>query len=240
MKHQTTLITLAILTTTATATAQQITSRAALEPILDDNILLEDFESLSLHSGSNFEVPNPLNQTTAADFTFSFDILPGINYESPTALYLYAAFLGGDDDVYLRAQTALTLTFDQPQIAAGFDLYAANATITVYARDNSILDQFTFTSNTFFGYQAPTQGIASITITGATTPYTGVNNVAYGAQFTPCPADLTNDGVHDFFDVSLFLTYFAEEDDRADYTDDGNFDFFDVSLFLTAFTVACP
>ena len=225
---------------TQAALAQQVQSRSQLETILDDQILLEDFESLSLHSGSNFQVPNPLNQTTAADFTFSFDILESINYQSPTALFLYAAFFNGDDDVYLRAETALTITFDEPQIAFGFDLYASDATITIYTRDNSILDQFILPSNTFFGYQAPSQGIASITITDATTPYIGVNNVAYGATFLPCPADLNNDQSQDFLDISEFLSAYTNEDDLADYTDDGQFDFLDISAFLTAYTTACP
>lgn len=236
----TTIPALALLIVTQAAHAQQITSRSALETILGDQILLEDFESLSLHSGSNFEVPNPLNESTAADFTFSFEILEGINYQSPTALYLYAAFLGGNDDVLLRAADELTITFDQPQIAFGFHLFATDATITIHTRDGSILDQFNPSNNTFFGYQAPTQGIASLTITGATSPYTAVNDVAYGAQFLHCPADINNDNAQNFLDVSAFLSYFANEDDRADYTDDGQFNFLDVSFFLSAFSVACP
>ncbi|MCA9277215.1 MAG: hypothetical protein KDA29_14430 [Phycisphaerales bacterium] len=56
----------------------------------------------------------------------------------------------------------------------------------------------------------------------------------------PCPADLTGDGMTDFFDVSAFLTAYNAMDPAADFTDDGNFDFFDVSAFLTAFSAGCP
>jgi len=55
-----------------------------------------------------------------------------------------------------------------------------------------------------------------------------------------CPADLTGDGVLDFFDISAFLTAFANQDPEADFSDDGVFDFFDISAFLTAFSAGCP
>tara|TARA_R110002072_G_scaffold42064_12_gene118116 strand:+ start:62587 stop:64044 length:1458 start_codon:yes stop_codon:yes gene_type:complete len=53
-------------------------------------------------------------------------------------------------------------------------------------------------------------------------------------------ADLTNDGLLDFFDVSAFLDAFAKKQDPADFTYDGLFDFFDVSAFLDAFGAGCP
>tara|TARA_R110002072_G_scaffold42064_7_gene117701 strand:- start:25597 stop:28185 length:2589 start_codon:yes stop_codon:yes gene_type:complete len=55
-----------------------------------------------------------------------------------------------------------------------------------------------------------------------------------------CPADLTGDGILDFFDVSDFLDAFGAQDPIADFTDDGVFDFFDVSDFLDAFGDGCP
>ena len=55
-----------------------------------------------------------------------------------------------------------------------------------------------------------------------------------------CPADLTNDGELNFFDVSAFLNAFAAGDPAADFTGDGLFNFFDVSAFLNAFAAGCP
>jgi hypothetical protein len=55
-----------------------------------------------------------------------------------------------------------------------------------------------------------------------------------------CPADLTGDGVLDFFDVSAFLNAFNAQDSIADFTGDGVFDFFDVSAFLNSFNAGCP
>jgi len=60
-------------------------------------------------------------------------------------------------------------------------------------------------------------------------------------ECTPaCIADLTGDGVLDFFDVSDFLDAFGAQDPIADFTGDGAFDFFDVSDFLDAFGKGCP
>lgn len=55
-----------------------------------------------------------------------------------------------------------------------------------------------------------------------------------------CAADLTGDGLLDFFDVSAFLTAFNAQDDVADFNNDGAWDFFDVSAYLTAFNEGCP
>ncbi|MGV6814143.1 MAG: FG-GAP-like repeat-containing protein [Phycisphaerales bacterium] len=54
-----------------------------------------------------------------------------------------------------------------------------------------------------------------------------------------CLADLTGEGIVDFFDVSAFLQAFAAQDALADFTDDGIWDFFDVSAFLQAYAKGC-
>lgn len=65
------------------------------------------------------------------------------------------------------------------------------------------------------------------------------NNVFMAAE--PCPADVNNDGVIDYFDVSAYIGLFSAEDPRADYAGhDGVFDFFDVSDFLDAYNAGCP
>ena len=50
------------------------------------------------------------------------------------------------------------------------------------------------------------------------------------------PADINGDGELDFFDISAFLTLFANEDPIGDFNTDGDWDFFDISAFLTAFS----
>ncbi len=53
-------------------------------------------------------------------------------------------------------------------------------------------------------------------------------------------ADLTGDGMLNFFDVSAFLVAFNELDAQADLNGDGQYNFFDVSAFLVAFAEGCP
>jgi len=68
------------------------------------------------------------------------------------------------------------------------------------------------------------------------------NGIAAGAGYLfelSCPADMTNDRVLDFFDISAFIDAFAGHDPRADFTGDGHFDFFDVSKFLDHFAKSC-
>jgi len=60
------------------------------------------------------------------------------------------------------------------------------------------------------------------------------------AFFNPCPADFTNDGTLNFFDVSAFLVAFNAQDPIADLNNDGFFNFFDVSSFLTSYQAGCP
>jgi FG-GAP repeat protein len=57
---------------------------------------------------------------------------------------------------------------------------------------------------------------------------------------TPCPADLTGDGLLDFFDVQAFLALLAAEDPASDFNNDGIIDFFDVAAYLAAFSAGCP
>lgn len=56
-----------------------------------------------------------------------------------------------------------------------------------------------------------------------------------------CRADLSDDGIIDFFDVSAFVGYYSAMHPLADMTRDGNWDFFDVSLFLQLYSIgSCP
>ena len=78
---------------------------------------------------------------------------------------------------------------------------------------------------------APMTG-GSFSLTGGF--WAGVNTTP------PCLADLTGDGVLNFFDVSAFLQAFGASDPIADFTGDGVYNFFDVSAFLQAFAAGCP
>ncbi len=55
-----------------------------------------------------------------------------------------------------------------------------------------------------------------------------------------CAVDFNNDGVLNFFDVSLFIAALNGQDPSADLNNDGLFNFFDVSSFLSQYTQGCP
>ncbi len=75
--------------------------------------------------------------------------------------------------------------------------------------------------------------IGTLTVSGSA-------SIVATAPLPGCAADLTGDGVLDFFDVSAFLSAYSAMDPSADFDGDGSFDFFDVSAFLNAFTAGCP
>jgi hypothetical protein len=52
--------------------------------------------------------------------------------------------------------------------------------------------------------------------------------------------DFNQDGVLNFFDVSLFIQLFQNQDPLADMNNDGQWDFFDVSQFVQEFSAGCP
>lgn len=53
-------------------------------------------------------------------------------------------------------------------------------------------------------------------------------------------ADLNNDGLVNFFDVSIFLQAFSSQHPLADWNADGAFNFYDVSGYLQVFSTGCP
>ena len=63
---------------------------------------------------------------------------------------------------------------------------------------------------------------------------------AYIFNLETCTADLSGDGMLNFFDVSAFLSAYSGGDLLADFNGDGVLNFFDVSAFLNAFNAGCP
>ncbi len=60
------------------------------------------------------------------------------------------------------------------------------------------------------------------------------------ATCTPCPADMNNDGILGFPDVSAFVAAFQSGNLAADFNGDGILGFPDVSAFVAAFQAGCP
>lgn len=230
----------------AVAHAQEISTRAALDAILDDQARLEDFEGFSLAGGSWLTAPNPLNADTQLP---GWGILAGPTYSSPAWLRFYTTSMYGDDSNVLAGSNDLFIVFDEPQLAVGFDIVSITANLTYH-------DTVTFYNDTtpigsisrdiapggelFVGWQNAA-GITSIrVIQSGTSGWAIVDNIEWGVRVQACAPDLNLDAVLDFFDVQQFLAGFSTQARFADWNHDGRFDFFDVQLFLADFAAGCP
>ena len=81
--------------------------------------------------------------------------------------------------------------------------------------------------------------------TGGPNPPTGSSNIlnsyaVYAPPASNCPADLNGDGNLNFFDISMFVTFFQGQNPVADWNNDGLFNFFDFSEYLADFNAGCP
>ena len=130
--------------------------------------------------------------------------------------------------------------FGQDQIHAhalapdGTDAWSGGTTIV--ASDTGPRSRLTSTLSTngyiIAGWQIGDFGVADIETHNINTD--GSLGVA------ACPADITGDGLLNFFDVAAFLNAFTAMDPIADFTGDGLYNFFDVAAFLNAFAAGCP
>lgn len=113
----------------------------------------------------------------------------------------------------------------------------------------ALVQDFSISNYSIAGGAAVLEG-DSIILTGSTgQPATGSmmgGGFSLTAGFThesgnppACPADLTGDGVLNFFDVSAYLGAYSAGLPDADFTNDGVFNFFDVSAFLAAYAAGC-
>ncbi len=131
--------------------------------------------------------------------------------------------------------------------AAGDSIYAnASGSAFLYnAANGQQLAKFapsTGAANENFGQAvALNGGVVSIGAYKAS-PNGANSGEAYGYNIYNilCPADITNDGSLDFFDVQAFLALFAAQDPQADLNFDNTYDFFDVQAYLSRFSAGCP
>jgi len=95
-------------------------------------------------------------------------------------------------------------------------------------------------------FELPTLGADAAGVLFTLSPDLLIFGVDYGWSLvvngmpSVCAADLVEDGLLNFFDVSEFLVLYGDQDPRADFVSDGLFNFFDVSAFLEAYGAGCP
>lgn len=143
-----------------------------------------------------------------------------------------ASFFEGDGTYFFNPSSPLNLS-------AGSTYW-----VVVY---NTGSDSIDWTANT--PAILPT-GIAShagslFSASGGPNPPTGSSGIlnsyaVYAPPASNCPVDLNNDGNLNFFDISMFVTFFQGQNPVADWNNDGLYNFFDFSAFLAEFNAGCP
>ncbi len=145
----------------------------------------------------------------------------------------------GNGPTFFTDATGITFDNRIPALETDHSNYTfevpANAQVRVQARliyrraFRSLVDAKSWTQD---GHGNPLADVAA--------PHYGHLMEHYDATIAVCTADLSNDGLLDFFDVSDFLDAFGAHAPAADFDGNGLFDFFDVSAFLDAFGSGCP
>lgn len=185
-------------------------------------------------SGELTELPgSPFTSPGASPKGFAFSPDGELMFVSHGTDATIRVFALGDDGV----PTSLGVSFDvglqgtlqgmdtlDGRLFALDDSTAIDGVSGVYSFD---VDPATGTLTPLPGSPVPTQGISP-------------NDVVAWSGPAGCPADINDDGVLDFFDVSDFINAFGSNDPAADFNNDGNIDFFDVSDFIQAFNAGCP
>ena len=235
----------------ATARAGQITTRAALDAILTDHAILEDFEGVSVAGGEVRSAPNPLSSANQPAF---WGLASGVTYGSNGTLALYGGYLHGDSSNILEGSNGLLITFAQPQRAVGMDVVDGTGNVafpytieflhnqTVLGTLNINLAQAT---DAFAGWQDVAQGITSVRVT-VTSPIVGnfaeVDNLGWGITVTPaaCRPDFNNSGAVTVQDIFDFLAAWFAADPRANFNATGGITVQDIFDFLSAWFAGCP
>ncbi|MBO6512367.1 MAG: hypothetical protein JJ974_00190 [Phycisphaerales bacterium] len=128
-----------------------------------------------------------------------------------------------------------------PQFETGLD-FAPDGTLyaVIQGFDEVSPDNFVEISSHLYTIDPATGSATDLGVIEADSTWDAVTLVIDTAQDNACLPDLNEDGALDFFDISAFLTAYANMDAVADFNNDNQFDFFDISAFLTAYSAGCP
>ncbi|MHA7814611.1 MAG: GC-type dockerin domain-anchored protein [Phycisphaerales bacterium] len=167
---------------------------------------------------------------------------------TPGDLYGLALTAGGSvrlvrvdltNNTIASTQFVSGITFNA-QFETGLD-FAPDGTLygLIQGFDEVAPDQFVEISSHLYTIEPTTGAAVDLGVVQADGTWDAVTLVIDSGA-PACPADLTGDGILDFFDVSAFLGAYNAMDPAADFTGDSVYDFFDVSAFLNAYNAGCP
>ncbi|MHA7812559.1 MAG: GC-type dockerin domain-anchored protein [Phycisphaerales bacterium] len=155
----------------------------------------------------------------------------------PPAVELEQAGMTTDDPRPQFSITALDRTTSEVYAFLNLDAGADPLSMLNSGSQALPFDRYTYNKTFNFDLSPGANTITVVALEDSGNANVFTETVTLGVD---CPADLTGDGVLNFFDVSAFLSLYNAQDPAADFTGDGQFNFFDVSAFLSAFTSGCP
>ena len=206
-------------------------------------------------SDPNNRVSVPASGTVLDDLTpviwgGDFNQNPGAS--SPNAIMTQAAQFGGTDGTD-RDRSDSTFSTPSHPISGDTSTQGGSSRLDYICWQDSIADvrrQFIFRSSgsgmnvSRLPYPASTFPINPLSISSIASDHRPVivDFILPLPAADPCPAppDYVDDDILNFFDVSAFLSLYAQGDPGADINNDGQHNFFDISAFLSAYQAGCP
>lgn len=171
---------------------------------------------------------------------------------SPSAITTRAQFVGGTDGTD-RDRSDSTYSSPAHPISGDTSTQGSSGRLDFLCWQDSIASvrrQFIFRSSgsgmsvSRLPFPASTYPVNPLSISSRASDHRPVivDFILPAPASDPCPAppDYSDDDTLNFFDVSAFLSLFAQQDLAADVNNDGTLNFFDVSGFLSAFQAGCP
>jgi len=123
-----------------------------------------------------------------------------------------------------------------PSVMSPWGMYDMSGGQSEYTETASRLDRLQRRSLAGTGYFYENYGDYDsrdiIAFTSSITTFNSSDGLRVGASGRFHPADLNADGHVNYFDISLFIRWFIDGDERADFRLDGVFDLDDVRVFL--------
>ncbi|MHA7813375.1 MAG: GC-type dockerin domain-anchored protein [Phycisphaerales bacterium] len=199
----------------------------------DGGVIHVGSKATDLGDGSwryDYAVQNQNMQNEFGDGLGAFFIPIGFNRTTRDPYFNDVDYLDSPDGIYLSGDWVFSNTVGRARWFAPWEPQ-------IFFELNYIRWGSTYTFS-FVSDHPPTQKFAHVGFGALSFSYIQARVVAPTSG--PCRADFNADGTLDFFDVSLWLQAYQDEDYNADFVSNGVFDFFDVSAFLQEFNAGCP
>ncbi|MFK7759435.1 MAG: GC-type dockerin domain-anchored protein [Phycisphaerales bacterium] len=195
------------------------------------------FEAVGTYLG------NPSNISVATGFTHALSAVLEYDFATTTPSILDVSGVLRNRGASSISYFGSVLVFVESEAGEGFDIVLSESQVFDFGMDDEL-----------FGFQVPLEADSELNNyrvqirfghsgTTVITPQQSIGSIQADWSITStvqCPADLSQDGVLNFFDVSSFINGFINRTSQGDFFPDGQYNFLDVSAFLSSYINGCP